>query len=236
MAWKALKADTILTGIGVTIAVLLGYNQARIWQTEGKSFMGELWGPVLILILAGSIVAAAVLRFKASRSAKRDSPLVIGAAQTSLVGQWGWLHKDAADDLGSKGGLVKLFHCEKGDVKLGNIQPYLDFVFWVYSGCIWPVALDRVNGRLSINGDELPPPELITNKSTRIPRSAEHHITIRQWLTRDVADRILAGGGTFNLHRVVLIFRINPDGIDGHPVGGTTGVALSHIQKFNFPS
>jgi hypothetical protein len=67
----ALKiAQHSLTTIGVLTGIVLGYNQLRIWQTEGKSYMGELLRISLTVAFAICILGGGVFHYLARRVAK----------------------------------------------------------------------------------------------------------------------------------------------------------------------
>jgi len=66
-------AYQVLAAIAVIIGIIVGYNQLRIWQTEGKSHMDELIRGVLIVVFVGCVIGGGLLHFLAARMNRATS-------------------------------------------------------------------------------------------------------------------------------------------------------------------
>jgi hypothetical protein len=107
-------------------------------------------------------------------------------------------------------------------------QPYVDFILYIYNASVWPVTFERAEGRVTVNGSDIQGNlEIEQGGGSRIARASKAKFRFRQWLARDVVASIKPEQLTFGLQRVTLLFRVNPDGLHGHPVGGYCGVRLS---------
>ncbi len=63
----------VLTVIAMAIAIAVGYNQLRIWQHSGQSYMSELLRVVLIFVFAACVLGGGVFHFIALRLEKKGS-------------------------------------------------------------------------------------------------------------------------------------------------------------------
>ena len=59
-----------LTTIALAVGIVVGYNQLRIWQHSGQSYMSELLRLILIFVFAGCFLGGGVAHFLAFRIQK----------------------------------------------------------------------------------------------------------------------------------------------------------------------
>ena len=168
---------------------------------------------------------------------RNDDPpnmqIIIGVYEVNKVDQraaWEWLGKTAEQQLLSRvGGLVVIHRLQAVSLTLQAVQPFIDLPFSVYNGSVWPIALEQVFGSVTLDDNALPGPPEITQggHTTRVESASDVGIRLRQWLSVEAKAHIEQrfashNPADFSLSGLRLHFRLNPDGLNGQPIGGIT--------------
>lgn len=84
-----------LTTIALAVGIVVGYNQLRIWQHSGQSYMSELLRLILIFVFAGCFLGGGVAHFLAFRI-RRALPQGSGGVQypTKLRKKFSWANSE----------------------------------------------------------------------------------------------------------------------------------------------
>lgn len=180
--------------------------------------------------LAGFVVSVEIAkrfyRHQDERPKAVDAPV--------MKPEWQWLINDASMELEKcDGRVIVIGRQDQVHLQLDGPSPVADFVFYIYNSSFWPVALERIEGQVALDGAAIAPePKATKGQGSRFASgSGGHKIRISQILLPAAIDHINQraknpGSVGFSLNAVTLQFRVNPDGQNGQPVGKYCGLTL----------
>jgi hypothetical protein len=170
----------VLTCIALSIGIVVGYNQLRIWQTNGQSYMSELVRLVLISVFAGCVVVGGIFNFLAYRL-KGKSQTATGQPQGgSGQGKPAWQKLQWAnaererlegevrklkEEIENKREFDKLadedsaemskrlvLYGKAATLNVETVEPYIDVTFKIVNTSVFSIISEKVEGNAFYRG------------------------------------------------------------------------------------
>ncbi len=194
-----------LTVVGVLIGIAVGYNQLRIWQHSGQSYMSELVKSLLIAGFAVCVIGGGILHLLAIRSSKsktRPDDEMPSAGSQGTKSEFEKLADEDSADMSKR-----LIVCGTSTkLHLETVDPYIDVTFRIVNASMFPVVSDRVEGNAFYRGYSgekcyLSQTPIIADPLNifTLRRADLKELTLRQFVPLGITDNIAANNDALKL-------------------------------------
>ena len=213
--WRQKTAIKVYVGLGLLFAIVGAFWPAiadTVPQLRG-AISTVLQSRFLIVAAFGALLLVPWLDLAyrqgwLRRTKTTGAYALTASATTGAVPDVAWLHKMAiADDDQIN---QRFYFCNRDTAYRGQLEaidPYIDVELWFINASVFLLTLDRIDGRMQYLGNDLQskpeilPPSTVPPTPMVVKHGEMTKFTVRQWLTHETRQRMLAGEGDAKPYR-----------------------------------